>query len=384
MIPRSIITCLLFAAVAVVAEAALGIDRVTSRVDGKLQQREGQIVAEAAGAVLLQTADLELTLIQADELIEHTTDDAPFEPLDRDGLETDLLAQLPQGFQVYKRPKHFVIAHNTSQAYARWCGALLERLHTAFINYWDRKGFDVSAPDTPLVVLVFADRASFNRYARREIGVAADSVIGYYSLTTNRICIFDLTGAESAAQNAQQRSISERRIQQLLSRPESERRVATIVHEATHLLAFNCGLHQRMADIPLWLSEGVAIYFETPDLGSGRGWRTIGGVNRVRLAEFRRYLSQRPAHSLETLIADNSRFRNTAEAGTAYGEAWALTYYLLQRHTDAYYAYVRTLADRKPLDNDTPEERLAAFRAAFGDDIAALDREMVRYISQLR
>ena len=107
-------------------------------------------------------------------------------------------------------------------------------------------------------------------------------------------------------------------------------------------------------------------------------------ANQVRLAEFRRYLASRPADSLETLVADNSRFRNTAEAGSAYGEAWALTYYLLQRHRDAYHAYVKSLATRAPLDNDTAAARLAAFREAFGDDIAALDREMVRYIQQLR
>jgi hypothetical protein len=368
-----------------VGDVALAVDRVTYRVDGKLQQRDGTVVVEAAdGGLLIKTPDLQLWPIQPDELVEHTTDDEPFVPLDRDGLEAALLAELPEGFQVYKRPKHFVIAYNTSQAYARWCGALLERLHVAFINYWDRQGLDVTEPDAPLVVLVFADRASFNRYARSELGAASDSVIGYYSLHTNRISIFDLTGIGAPAAGAPQRAIDERRIQQLLSRPEAERRVATVVHEATHLLAYNGGLHQRMADVPLWVSEGVAIYFETPDLSSGRGWRTIGGVNEVRLGEFRRYLAHRPTDSLETLVADNSRFRNTDEASDAYGEAWALTYYLLQRHADAFHAYLKALAARTPLDNDTPEERLAAFRAAFGDDIAALDRDMVRYISQLR
>ena len=75
--------------------------------------------------------------------------------------------------------------------------------------------------------------------------------------------------------------------------------MATIIHEATHQLAFNCGMQNRYADIPLWLSEGIAIYFETPDLRNKRGWRSIGSVNRVRLAEFRRYLRSRPSDSSE-------------------------------------------------------------------------------------
>ena len=48
----------------------------------------------------------------------------------------------------------------------------------------------------------------------------------------------------------------------------------TVIHEATHQIAFNCGLHTRYADNPLWLTEGMALYFETPDLRSRSGWRT--------------------------------------------------------------------------------------------------------------
>ena len=67
--------------------------------------------------------------------------------------------------------------------------------------------------------------------------------------------------------------------------------VATIIHEATHQLAFNRGLQARFADVPLWVSEGIALYFETPDLRNSRGWQTVGAVNRVRLDRFRQYLT---------------------------------------------------------------------------------------------
>ena len=84
-------------------------------------------------------------------------------------------------------------------------------------------------------------------------------------------------------------------IARTLSQPEAAKTVATIVHEATHQIAFICGLHRRYADIPLWVSEGVAVYFETPDLGSSKGWSTIGAVNRARLLTFRAYSQRRPA-----------------------------------------------------------------------------------------
>ena len=54
--------------------------------------------------------------------------------------------------------------------------------------------------------------------------------------------------------------------------------MATIVHEATHQIAFNCGMQQRYADIPLWLCEGMAVYFEAPDLASKVRLRYRRGV----------------------------------------------------------------------------------------------------------
>ena len=59
---------------------------------------------------------------------------------------------------------------------------------------------------------------------------------------------------------------------------ETER---TIVHEAVHQLAYNSTLQRRMADNPYWVSEGLATYFESPDLNSLRGWRNIGAINTV-------------------------------------------------------------------------------------------------------
>ena len=97
----------------------------------------------------------------------------------------------------------------------------------------------------------------------------------------------------------------------MLAQPQAEPLVATIIHEATHQIAFNCGLQTRFADIPLWVSEGIAVYFETPDLTNSKGWKEIGAVNRPRLDRFREYLTRRPADSLSTLISDDTRLRDS-------------------------------------------------------------------------
>jgi hypothetical protein len=235
----------------------------------------------------------------------------------------------------------------------------------------------------PLIALVFDTQASYEGYARSELGDAASSIVGYYSLRTNRVTMHDLTGTRGL-QGAGQRLTSSAQINRLLMQPGAERMVATIIHEATHQLAYNCGLHTRYADIPLWISEGLAVYFETPDLQSSQGWRNIGGVHRSRLVQFRRYLSKRPPDSLSTLITDDNRFRQTTTALDAYAEAWALNYYLIRSRTEAYVKYLQKLAEQPPLVYATPEERLAAFAEAFGDDLDALDEEFLRSMRRVR
>ncbi len=253
----------------------------------------------------------------------------------------------------------------------------------AFYNYWERRGLKLKEPELPLVALVFDDQASYENYARAELGDAARSVIGFYSLRTNRVTMYDLTGTKGL-QGAVRRFTSTAQINSLLAQPGAERMVATIIHEATHQIAFNCGLHARYADIPLWVSEGLAVFFETPDLRSSQGWRNIGGVQSSRLAQFQRYLSARPPDSLRTLMADDSRFRQTGTALDAYAEAWALHHFLISTRLKDYVRYQQLLSAKPLLIYDTPEERLSAFREAFGDDLSALDAEFLRYVAGLR
>ncbi len=356
------------------------MEHVAFERDGATLQLEGRAVVESQdGGLLFMTRDAVLWAVQADEITRRTDDQAPFSYFDRDETAAAALRELPDGFRVH-RTSHYIICYNTSRAYAQWCGALYERLYRGFSNYWKRRNFRLHDPEMPLVAFVFADKASYARYARTELGeTGAGAIIGYYSLKTNRVNMYDLTGVDGLRSRSNSGS-STAHINRVLSRPEAASTVATIVHEATHQLAFNCGLHQRYADIPIWLSEGMAVFFETPDLSSSKGWRTIGGVNRQRLLRFRRYLRTRPADSLETLLRDTTRFHNGETALDAYAEAWALNYYLIQRHRQAFVGYLHDLAQKKPVFQDQPDVRLAEFRHAFGQDLQSLDRDFIRFM----
>jgi hypothetical protein len=195
--------------------------------------------------------------------------------------------------------------------------------------------------------------------------------------------MYDLTGMQNLRRPGDRRG-STAEINQMLARPEAEMTVATIIHEATHQIAFNCGLQTRYADIPLWVSEGIAVYFETPDLSSARGWRTIGAVNPARLTAFRQYQTRRGPGSLESLISDDRRLRDSKQALDAYAEAWALTWFLMRQRPKQYEAWLKMLSEKKQLLWDKPETRLQEFKRFFGDDLGQLDAEFIRAMNKLR
>ncbi len=358
------------------------MDEVVFRRDGKQTTVHGRIVVTAQdGGILLKARDGILWAIPPNEQVATAESEQPFVPLTRQQLARQLLADLPEGFELHETA-NYLIFYDTSKSYAQWCGSLFERLYMAFTNYWSRRGFDLAEPEFPLVAIVFADRTAYRSFSQPELGAAAESIIGYFSLRTNRMTMYDLTGAERYSRRIDRRP-SAAQINRILARPDAAITVATIVHEATHQIAFNCGLHQRFSDCPLWFSEGIALFFETPDLGSSRGWRTVGAVNRPRLERFRQYLRERPADSLETLIRRDDRLRDTTTSLDAYAEAWALTYFLNRQHPKQYLAYLEMLSRKKPLIWDEPRTRLAEFKSAFGEDLKAFDEEFVRYMRKV-
>lgn len=359
-----------------------GAERIVTRRDNKQLELVGKAIVEAEdGGMLLLDRQGTLWLLQPEDILRRDTDDEPFHPCSPEELARLLELELPR-FRIH-RTAHYMIAYNTTPAFAEWCGALYERLYRGFHNYWSRRQIGIRNPEQPLVAVVFADKESYQKYAEDELGDARGSIIGYYSFRTNRVAMYDLTGADGLGQQGK-KAANAQHVNRILAQPAAERTVATIIHEATHQLALNCGLQARYADVPLWLSEGLAVYFETPDLESKDGWRQIGAVNRVRLAEFRAYLGSRPRESLVTLLRDNARLRDAKSSPAAYAEAWAFNYYLIKRREKDYLRYLKLQAAKEPLAETTGEQRLREFGEIFGQDLDKLDADFQRFMAKLK
>jgi hypothetical protein len=355
--------------------------RVSFRGDGdRVEHVEGRVlVTDQQGGLLIEDAAGAYWTVTADQLADRTDRKVPFEALNAEQLGAAL--REAAGMEaVVVTTSHYVIASRASRAYAKWCGALFERLRTGFLNYWDRAKLPLAPTDAPLPVIIFATRAQYAEYARNDGAAALAEGFGYYSARTNRVVLFDLT-SEGGGQPLGD-SASRDEIQRRLSGATAS--IATVVHEATHQLAFNSGLQTRYADNPMWITEGLAMFFETPDLKSSSGWQSIGKVNGYRLTMFRNGLPNRTADSLTTLIQNDDRFRDPEQLLPAYAESWTLVHFLASTRREKLVDYLQTIRAKPRLIFDAPETRLAEFQQAFGDDLEAIDRDFKKHAARLR
>jgi hypothetical protein len=354
--------------------------RRDTEAESGLQSVEGVIRAEAAdGGLLLEQADGRLDLYQPAAIAARDPIPPPAGVETPRDLGQRILGELPAGFDLLVT-KHYVVCFDTSRQYAQWAASLFERLHDGFMNFWSRAGCDVRPPERPLIVVIFSDRSRYEEYAARDLGAATDRVVGYYNMLSNRVTTFDLTGVDAlrAQSRAQPRGQATSTI---LARPEAAGLVATLIHEGTHQMAFNCGLHQRLAPVPLWVCEGVATYFESPDLASGRGWRAIGMVNQPRRDQFLKLAGR---GWLEPLLRDDQAFRRPDAATDAYARGWALTAYLIKTKKKEFVRYLQTLATKSPCEADSQQQRIEEFSAALGPPDAAMEQAVAAFVARMR
>jgi hypothetical protein len=361
---------------------AAALERVLVNSDGREQKLTGKVVIEdSAGSMLLETDEGALWPLQADTILQRESDTEPMVPLNKEQLAQRLLQEMGPGFQVHES-KHYVVVFNTTRVYAKWCSSLLEKLQKSFLYFWKKRGAKVQPPTHPLAVLIFNNKASYIAHATPELGRSAGNAIGYYSLQTNRIVMYDLTGSQAMLRESTKRG-SLKDITALVRHPRAEPLVATIIHEATHQIAYNCGLQTRFVDNPVWLSEGMAAYFETPDLASNRMWTGTDKVNPDRWNRFRKNVGNGTAANLKTLIADDQRLRNSRTAVDGYAEAWAWNYFLIKWHSKKYTQYLQAIAEKPLLVQDDRTTRLTEFQEHFGNNLQQLEAEFFRRMSKI-
>jgi hypothetical protein len=257
---------------------------------------------------------------------------------------------------------------------------LLNDVHASFTGYFSRRRFDLDRPEFPLVVLVFPNRREFEEYAEQDKTPASATLKGYYHRLTNRIALYvDETVASTPAESS--RNANARDVASSLSDASVR---DTLVHEATHQLAFNTGLHSRIGETPLWVIEGLAMLFEEDSRRDDSASRSAKErINRSRYLWFMSYRQERrPPRALPAFIEGDDPFRAAALDG--YSEGWALSFYLAETRPTQYSKYLRAMASRDPLRPYNADERRGDFLAAFGKDLAWFEGQYLLYLDKLQ
>jgi len=323
---------------------------------------EGAPVAWNSREVVLVARDGRIWQFAPDEAKDYRKTSDWFRGYSPSELRSMLLRELGSGFQV-SGTGHYMVAH-PSGARDQWADRF-EDLYRRFVHYFSVRGFALSEPPFLLIGVVCRNREEFARYAASGGQSVGAGLLGFYSNQTNRIVLYDVGAGRASAFGWEQNA-------------------ATVIHEATHQMAFNTGIHSRFAPPPTWVAEGLATMFEgVVGPGASADGPRQGRVNRSRLQAF--HDSVAPNHRpelLADLVATDRLFQ--AAPGAAYAEAWALTFYLMETQPLRYAEYLARTAARPPFQRYTAAQRTADFTAVFGDNWRMLEARLLRFMEELK
>jgi uncharacterized protein DUF1570 len=336
-------------------------------VDGKTV--EGQPLAWNDHQMLLLGRDGILHEFHPDNAKQGRKTGSHFTSYTMGQMRSRLSREFGRAFEV-STTAHYVVVHPRGE-WSAWADRL-ESLFRSFTRNMQIRGFSPVVPATPLVAAIFRSREDYYRHAAAQGSALPSGTLGHYDPKTNRIYLFDASGAKSAR-------VAGMGASQSAHWPANSE---TIIHEATHQAAYNTGVHRRFAEQPRWLVEGLAMMYEsrgvwdprTIDLQTDR-------INEGRLRDFQAGLDTRPKDTLNVMIASDIIFRTNPAA--AYAQAWAFSFYLMETRPREYCRLLQRVALRKAFSKYSAQKRLADFCGIFGEDLKLLDAQFLRFIAQL-
>jgi hypothetical protein len=271
-----------------------------------------------------------------------------------------LLREFNRGFEL-STTSHYFVVHPPHQS-KRWTKRF-EALYRSFLQYFAVRGIKVHDPIVPLVAVVFPNKAMYLDYAARtEKGISAQT-LGYYSITSNRIIMYDIFDEQGSEFRWQTNA-------------------ATIVHEAVHQVAFNTGVHDRASIPPRWVAEGLGTMFESKGVWDSSSFpRQKDRLHSGYLRRFKQARANRPDGMMAEIIASDRIFGQ--RTNIAYAEAWAMTFFLAETQPKQYAEYLQRTTSRRRSLNPSAKERLKEFTDVFGPDLRLLESHYKSYIDRL-
>lgn len=360
---------------------------------------QGKVVARSQDHVWLMERNGALRTLNVDKINRFRKLADSFAPMSSADLRDQLRRELGSGFEIIGTG-HYLVAGPPE--FVRSYAEVFEDQYRAVYTYFSVRGLEVRAPEFPLVAIVFPDPQSFSKYAAKEKLIAGPGLRGYYMQGSNRVALFHesptkttslpprvhrlgLTNTAILPASDPPGFLSEELFQNGAWGNTDGDLEVTMIHEATHQVAFNIGIHSRVGNInPRWVVEGLATTFEAPGMRSSSLANTPGAkLNPLRFAGFREFVKERrKAKSLEAFVKSDLVFGENLLDG--YAQGWALSYFLIETRPREYAKFIKLIAARPPLETYEDEQRLADFKSAFGSDLVLLEAKFLRFIAEAK
>ncbi len=257
----------------------------------------------------------------------------------------------------HSRTEHFLGLGDADARFRNDALKICESLQSDFLRYFRKKGFTVALPKKRLTVITLNGAASYQAFTKENPGSSGK---GHYDLDTNRLVMFDFRpdGVEPG----------------VVANPVLVNRLA-LVHETTHLLCFNTGLLSRQADVPLWVSEGLATHVElwqnkqTPIGEPNRPW--ISFLNQARN-------TGTPWIPMAELVATDKSFDDDKTPELSYAESWLAVHYLMKEpQLPKFRSYLAGL------QTDQAVSKRVEYAEKHLGPLKNLDKELARYIKRV-
>ena len=272
-----------------------------------------------------------------------------------------------------RQSTHYLVLSQCSPRFAEDSVKLLEDLYRGLADSLRKRGIPIHDLEFPLVAVIFRTEADFRAFKLVDPDVQA-----YYEIFTNRIYFYEHSDRDEHAPEVA-----------ALRKPQ------TVAHEGAHQILQNIGVQPRLAAWPSWLVEGLAEYCASPTTTrKGANWGGLGTINPLHMATIRDLhdpLSPRVQQRDTEPVGRDPKMplveylvTRTELSPTDYALSWALTHYLATKRLGDFLAFLETMRQAPPLETRTPEQHLAAFRAAFGHDLAKMDRSVRNHLAKLK
>jgi hypothetical protein len=281
--------------------------------------------------------------------------------------------------------RHFTALSNAADKFTRLRLNNCELIYHQFFEHFRRKGFTLEQPPGRLMVAIFDSQSGLEAYVGQKI---SPYITGMYHPATNRLVVYDYGRNEAFVaikRQALQKSNAfswhndKQRYIDTVQRQAQEFRtganIGTTMHEVAHQLSYNCGMLNRLGNVPCWLAEGLACYCEATSNGA---WQGIGEPNPERMNTL---AGRGQLFRLEDLVSSDDWLRKSKSANailTGYAQSWALFHMLMKDRPRAMRNYLALIYHRR-----TPKHRLTDFRQAFGDELNRLELDYFEYLKKL-